>query len=127
MSPWLKCFDSRSSRSRSPISIAREPTPNRLVLWLHFPAFREFLARLVGFPSLRWYNRLGRCFSPATERTVQQPSKQDGGFSKLDCFFHFDQLNHWLSRMRDLIATSETYKFPAFRESFRELRRNSVK
>ena len=58
---------------------------------------------------------------------MQQPSKQDGGFSKLDCFFHFDQLNHWLSRMRDLIATSETYKFPAFRESFRELRRNSVK
>jgi hypothetical protein len=58
---------------------------------------------------------------------VRQPSKDDGGFGKLDCFFRFDQLHYWLSRMRDLIATSETYAFPAFRESFRELRRNSVK
>jgi hypothetical protein len=38
---------------------------------------------------------------------VSAPSRQDGGFGKLDCFFRFDQVNHWLSRTRDLIATSE--------------------
>lgn len=58
---------------------------------------------------------------------MRQSFKQPGGFARLDCFFHFDQLNHWLSRMRDLIATAESYTFPAFRESLRELRRSSMK
>jgi hypothetical protein len=43
----------------------------------------------------------------------------------LDCFTRFDDVNYWLSRTRDLIANAETYSFPAFRESFRGLRRKS--
>lgn len=70
---------------------------------------------------------MGEFFLPATERTVRHASNQLGGFAKLDCFFHFDQLDHWLSRMRDLIATAEGYTFPAFQESLLELRRNSMK
>jgi hypothetical protein len=53
--------------------------------------------------------------------------RQDGGLSKRDCFIRFDEVNHWLSRTRDLIANAETYCFPAFLESFRELRRESRK
>lgn len=47
----------------------------------------------------------------------------DREVSKLDCYFHFDKVAYWLSRTRDLIASSESYTYPAFRESFRELRR----
>jgi hypothetical protein len=43
--------------------------------------------------------------------------------NKLDCFIRFDRVNYWLSRTRDLIATAETHSYPAFRKSFRELRR----
>ena len=43
--------------------------------------------------------------------------------SKLDCYARFDKVTYWLARTRDLIAASETYTHPAFRESFRELRR----
>jgi hypothetical protein len=53
--------------------------------------------------------------------------KEDGGISKLECFIRFDQVNYWLSRTRDLIANAETYCYPAFRESFRELRREARK
>ena len=52
-------------------------------------------------------------------------SRQDGKVSKLECFTRFDGVNHWLSRTRDLIANAETHSYPAFRKSFRELRRGS--
>ena len=45
--------------------------------------------------------------------------------SKLDCFVRFDAANYWLTRIRDLVANSETYGFDAFRESLRELRREA--
>jgi hypothetical protein len=45
--------------------------------------------------------------------------------SKRECFTRFDKVHYWLSRTRDLIANAETYSYPAFRESFRELRRKS--
>ena len=54
-------------------------------------------------------------------------SQQDGGLSKLDCFIRFDEVNYWLSRTRDLINNAEKYHYPAFRESFRELRREARK
>jgi len=63
-------------------------------------------------------------------RTVAEdlaPSRQDGGLSTLECFIRFDEVNYWLSRTRDLIASAETYAYPAFRESFRELRREARK
>jgi len=47
--------------------------------------------------------------------------------TKLDCFIRFDEVNYWLSRTRDLIASAETYTYPAFRESFQELRREARK
>jgi hypothetical protein len=55
------------------------------------------------------------------------PHRQGGGISKLDCFIRFDEVNYWQSRTRDLIANAETYSYPAFRESFRELRREARK
>jgi hypothetical protein len=55
------------------------------------------------------------------------PHKQGGGISKLECFIRFDEVNYWLSRTRDLITNAETYSFPAFLKSFRELRRRSRK
>jgi hypothetical protein len=58
---------------------------------------------------------------------VATPSRRDGGLSKLDCFIRFDEVNFWLSRTRALIANAETYSYPAFRESFRELRREARK
>ena len=42
--------------------------------------------------------------------------------SKLDCYARFDKVTYWLARTRDLVASSESYTYPAFRESFRELR-----
>jgi hypothetical protein len=53
------------------------------------------------------------------------PHRQDGGLSKRECFTGFDKVRYWLSRTRYLIANAETYSFPAFLESFRELRRES--
>jgi hypothetical protein len=47
--------------------------------------------------------------------------------SKMDCFSRFDAAAYWMSRMRDLIANAETYSYPAFRESFLELRREARK
>jgi hypothetical protein len=55
------------------------------------------------------------------------PSKQDGEPSKLDCFIRFDEVNYWHSRTRELIANARSHGYPAFRESFRELRRESRK
>ena len=55
------------------------------------------------------------------------PSKQDGGPSKLDCFIWFDKVNYWHSRTRELIANAKLHSYPAFRESFRDLRRESRK
>jgi hypothetical protein len=54
----------------------------------------------------------------------QRPS---GDLSKLECFFWLDDVSYWHSRTRDLIADAETYSFPAFLQSFRELRRVSRK
>lgn len=55
------------------------------------------------------------------------PSGQDGGLSKLDCFTKFDEVSYWHSRTRELMANAETHSYPAFQESFRELRRESRK
>ena len=54
-------------------------------------------------------------------------SKQVGVPRKLDCFIRFDEVSYWLSRTSELIAVAETYSYPAFRESFRELRRAARK
>jgi hypothetical protein len=47
--------------------------------------------------------------------------------NKLDCFNRFDEVYFWQSRTRALIANFETRSYPAFREPFRELRRESRK
>jgi hypothetical protein len=49
------------------------------------------------------------------------------GVTKPDCYARFDRVTYWLARTRDLIASSETYTYPAFRQSFRELRRKGRK
>jgi hypothetical protein len=54
-------------------------------------------------------------------------SRLNGKPSKLACFTRFDEVNYWHSRTRDLITNAETYSYPAFRESFRELRREARK
>ena len=54
-------------------------------------------------------------------------SRHDRGLSKSDCFIRFDEVSHWLSRTRDLIADAETHRYAEFRESFRQLRRESRK
>jgi len=54
-------------------------------------------------------------------------SRQNEGISKLDCFIRFDDVNYWHSRTRDLIADAGSYSYPAFRESFRALRREGRK
>jgi hypothetical protein len=55
------------------------------------------------------------------------PLGQEGGPSKLDCFIRLDEVSYWHSRTRELIANAETHSYPAFQESFRELRRESRK
>ena len=55
------------------------------------------------------------------------PHRQDDGLSKRECFPLFDKVHYWLSRTRELIANAESYSYPAFRESFRELRREARK
>ncbi len=62
-----------------------------------------------------------------TEGTVSGSSRLEDRMRKLDCFIRFDEVNYWLSRTRDLITNAETYSCPAFRESFRELRREARK
>jgi len=47
--------------------------------------------------------------------------------SKLDCYNRFDKVAYWLSRTRDLIASSESHTYSAFRQSFGELRRKGRK
>ena len=49
------------------------------------------------------------------------------GRSKLDCFIRFDETNYLRSRTRDLITNAETCSYPAFTESFRQLRREARK
>jgi hypothetical protein len=61
------------------------------------------------------------------ERTMAASSRRNGKPSKLDCFIRFNHVSYWHSRARDLIANAETYSYPAFRESFRELRREARK
>jgi hypothetical protein len=66
----------------------------------------------------------------SVERRVAKdssPSGQDRGPSKLDCFIRFDEVSYWHSRTRELIAIAETHGHPAFRKSFRDLRRESRK
>jgi hypothetical protein len=83
------------------------------------------------FAKSRWYKeKWGIVPFPRRSGPVgldSAPHRQDGGLSKRDCFIRFDEVNHWLSRTRDLIANAETCCFPAFLESFRELRRESRK
>jgi hypothetical protein len=62
-----------------------------------------------------------------TEGTVSGSSRLEAGLRKLDCFSLFDAVTYWMSRTRDLIANAENYSYPAFRESFRELRREARK
>ncbi len=47
--------------------------------------------------------------------------------NKLECFNRFDELYFWHSKTRELIANAEAHSYPAFRKSFRELRRESRK
>lgn len=54
-------------------------------------------------------------------------SRQEGGLSKLECFVGFDHVGYWHLRTRELIANADTYSYPAFKESFRELRREARK
>ena len=61
------------------------------------------------------------------EGTVSGSSRLEGRMRKLDCFSRFDAVAYWMSRTRDLIANAETYSYPAFRESFLELRREARK
>ena len=73
---------------------------------------------------------MGNCFLPPTERPVgldSVPHRQDGGLSKRECFTRFEEVHFWLSRTRNLIASAEIYSYSAFRESFRELRREARK
>jgi hypothetical protein len=56
---------------------------------------------------------------------VAASSRLELSSSKLACFSRFDHVSYWLSRTRDLVANAETYTFPAFLESFRELRQES--
>jgi hypothetical protein len=56
---------------------------------------------------------------------VAASSRPDGEQSKLDCFIRFDEVNRWLLRTRDLITYAETYSYPAFIKSFRQLRRHA--
>ena len=64
-----------------------------------------------------------------TKHTVRAPRVSETGqrITKLDCFTRFDVVAYWLSRTRDLIASAETYSYPAFWEAFRKLRRKSRK
>jgi hypothetical protein len=50
---------------------------------------------------------------------------QNDAMNKQECFARFDYVKFWHLRTRELIANSETYSYPAFQESFRELRRES--
>ena len=52
---------------------------------------------------------------------------QNDAMPKQECFARFDNVKFWHSRTRELIANSETYTYPAFRELFWELRRESRK
>jgi hypothetical protein len=45
--------------------------------------------------------------------------------NKFECFARFKEVKLWHSRMLRLIADAESYSYPAFRESFWELRRES--
>lgn len=45
----------------------------------------------------------------------------------MDCFVRFNEVAHWLKRTHDLVVNAETYSYPVFRESFRELRREARK
>jgi hypothetical protein len=54
-------------------------------------------------------------------------SRGNVGPNKLECFIRFDKVSYWHSRTRDLLENAETYSYPAFRESFRVLRREARK
>jgi hypothetical protein len=58
---------------------------------------------------------------------VAGSSRKQEGLKRLECLLWFDNVSYWHSRTRDLIAAAETYSYPAFRESFRELRREARK
>ena len=51
----------------------------------------------------------------------------DREVSKLDCYSHFEKVTYWLAKTRDLIASAELHSYPAFRKSFRALRREGRK
>ena len=50
-------------------------------------------------------------------------SRQDEGVSKLNCFIQIDEVNFWLSRTPDLIASAGDPPLPGVSGSIRELRR----
>jgi hypothetical protein len=58
---------------------------------------------------------------------VAASARKREGLRKLDCFIRFDEVSYWHSRTRDLLENAETYSYPAFRESFRVLRREARK
>jgi hypothetical protein len=73
----------------------------------------------------RWYTYNTEIVHPLNGATVAASSSQNGELSKLGCFARFDEVAYWLSRTRELIADAEGYTYPAFRASFRELRREA--
>jgi hypothetical protein len=89
--------------------------------------FPNFLAELWVSAKFRWYTYSGEIGTFLNGATVAASSRQDGGLTKLNCFIRLDEVSYWLSKTRELIAGAETYSYPAFRESFRELRRESRK
>lgn len=45
--------------------------------------------------------------------------------NKIECYARFGEVRLWHSRTLNLISNAESYSYPAFRESFWELRRES--
>src|SRR5580658_10955349 len=79
------------------------------------------------FSDSGWYTSYGGISSSLNGAHIGGHSRQGGGLSKLDRFIRFDEVHYWLSRTRDLITNAETFAYPGFRESFRELRREARK
>lgn len=53
------------------------------------------------------------------------PERRDDSMNKLECFTRYEEVRLWHSRTLNLIANAESYTYPAFRESFWQMRRES--
>jgi hypothetical protein len=91
------------------------------------------MVRLYPFFKWKWYMDDGAS-CPFVAEAVRGEARgfngtrlQDDAMNKQECLARFDYVKFWHSRTRELIASSETYDYPAFAESFRQLRRESRK